>query len=77
MYEKYVTLGVYVFVFGEIIPALIDRAVGSNNFVWYDVLFIVFAMYGGCKDIFPAIHKKIALIFINEKLYYKLCPTQK
>lgn len=76
-YEKYVTLGVYGLVFGELIPALIDRCVGNNNFVWYDIVFVLIAIYGGCKDIFPLIHRRIALIFINEKIYYWLCRTMK
>jgi hypothetical protein len=76
-YEKFVKLGMYVFVIGELIPAMIDKRLNADDpdKHWYDFAFILLSVYGGMKDIFPKLHKRIALFipFINEKRYDLLC----
>lgn len=65
-YEKYVRLAVSVFVFGIIVPSIIDKRNRYEPQNWHDFALIILAIYIGSKYIFPKLHN-----------WYKICLTKK
>lgn len=72
-YERMVRVLSKGLVIGFIIPNLADRLIGVYGFHWYDLGFWALATYSALKDVYPGTHKRITLIFINEKTYTHLC----
>jgi len=76
-YERMVKVLAKGLVIGFIIPNLADRLIGVYGFHWYDLVFWALAVYSALKDAYPNVHKRIALLFINEKIYNYLCRLMK
>jgi len=77
-HEPFVKLLCYGLVLGQIVPDLIDRYRNVYGFHWYDVAFIIAAVYGGSRYFFPKIHRIIGEAFLGKKLYnYFICLNQR
>ena len=66
-WEHFVQLGFYIFIWGELLPAMTDKWFSNDDPEkhWYDFFYIGIAVYGGLFHILPKWHEVLTVSFIN------------